>query len=226
MEQITKEILQTCIPANNINDRINEEYINLYNKYRMLLTKYFIKKLRLKLYDELIENSGLNFKPVDIEKQDLYQYFSSDNLKYVYIRNNVYIDRLTDEEKQKLNTLSYGDNELSKIDELFIEETYKKVIFEDKLENNKKTMTFFGPRTSSFMIGNDYVVIGIRYDKYYNQYGNDEEWKENFIKQSEFITNLIFKMKSELCLIIDNPVTVIEYGDMSTIKLTQTKNIK
>lgn len=226
MEQITKEILQTCIPAHNINGQINEEYINLYNKYRMLLTKYFIKKFRLKLYDELIENSGLNFKPVDIEKQDLYQYFSSDNLKYVYIRNNVYIDKLTVEEKQKLNTLSYGDNELSKIDELFIEETYKKVIFEDKLENNKKTMTFFGPRTSSFMIGNDYVVIGIRYDKYYNQYGNDEEWKENFIKQSEFITNLIFKMKLELCLIIDNPVTVIEYGDMSTIKLTQTKNIK
>lgn len=219
MEQVTKEDIKTCVPVNKMIEQANEKYIELYNKYRKILTKYLIKKLELKKYDELIENSGFNFKKVDVENQDIYQYFSSDLLNYIYIRNNIYIEKLTDEEKNELNSIPSNDDELSKLEEDFIERTYKKVIFEDVLGNNESCKVFYGPRTSSYMADNSYVIIGLRYDKYYNPYGNDEDWKNNYMIQSRFISKLLFKMQSEMCLKIDYPTIAIEYGDMSTIKL-------
>ena len=51
MEQVTREDIQTCVPVNKMIDQANEKYIDLYNKYRKILTKYLIKKLELKKYD-------------------------------------------------------------------------------------------------------------------------------------------------------------------------------
>ena len=78
---------------------INQE---VYLLYRKLFTEYIIEKTELKKYDEEIKNSNLNFIPVEEEKMDIYQYFSCDILKYFYIRNNLYLEKL---DKKDINFL-------------------------------------------------------------------------------------------------------------------------
>ena len=77
-------------------------------------TKYLIKTIRLDQYDESLKNSNLSFVNI-IENQDVYQLMNSSLLNYFYIRNNIYLDKLTNDElnflKQQLTSLNYNINE-------------------------------------------------------------------------------------------------------------------
>ena len=81
--------LKRISPNYSAIDFEKDDYIKLYNLYRSLLTEYIIDTLELKKYDEKILKSNLNFKQTNKEEMDSYQYFSSEELKYLYIRNNI-----------------------------------------------------------------------------------------------------------------------------------------
>ena len=204
------------LDINNLQKTKDKQFAREYNLYRKLFTEYLIKKLELKKYDGEIINSDLNFKTVDEEKKDVYQYFLGDELKYFYIRNNIYIERLTEEEKRFLdNKLKEGNETLDDETQKFIEKTYAKMIFEDVGQDGKKYITFYGPNSSSFTAENDSVVIGIRYDEFYSDGLDDETWDDLHMKQMMYLEDVIYKLVDEQAEKLSVPMTVLQYSDFS-----------
>ena len=219
--RIEKEMLMTAFPYNkfilkkNLKKQEIANYLELYNAYRELLTNYLIDKMNLTKYDKKITESKLNFTIVEKEKMDIYQYFSANQLNYFYIRNNIYIEKLVNEDKEflldKIQNNNYNiDNRTKK----FLERTYKKVIMEDVLENGKECITLYGPDSSKFMAKNNNIIIGFRFDDFYNMRERKNFAKE-YKEQLMFIKNIINEMKAEY----DYDVTIIEYNDFCVKKI-------
>lgn len=207
-----------AVSLDNMSDKQKKNYLSIYNLYRKLFTKYMIHKLKLKEYDEEIEKSELEFTANKKEDMDIYQYFSSDILKYFYIRNNIYIEKLSKKEvdffKEKLRNKNYGlDNETMHI----IKETYKKVIFEDVQKNGKICKTLYGPDSRNFFADNNAIVIGLRYDEFAQNGLNDDEWDELHEQQLEFLESMTTRMNKSLNFNSTVPIEILKYGEFSVI---------
>lgn len=218
--KIEKNELDLAIPNNrkikldSLNEKEMERYILIYNVYRNLFTKFICNKLELKKYDDKIKESALNFIENKKETMDMYQLFSSDILKYFYIRNNIYIEQLNEEEMKFFLEKSNDSN--LKFDEetnKMINSTWEKVIFEDALKNEKKCIVSFGPDNSRFFAQNNSLVIGFRYDKFAKTDLNDEEWKKLYFEQLKYVNMVINEMEENLKNIISVPIRVIEYNE-------------
>ena len=198
----------------NIDKNINKEE---YLLYRKLFTEYIVEKTNLKKYDEEIEKSNLNFIPIKESKMDIYQYFSSDILKYFYIRNNLYLEKL--DKKiieflyEKIKKQNYNLDELSRE---MIEKTYKNILFKDRLEGFK-CFVFYGPQTTPFSAEDDAVVIGIRYDEFNLNGMNDDKWDNNFVEQQKLLFKMSTILKYEFDEKLKNPVAIIKYNEYSII---------
>ena len=101
---LTVEMFETRIPNGNANyfdglsNEAKDRYLRLYEIYSDLLYKYMNAKLELSKYDDMIASSENGFKPVDPRLWDMYQYLARKYLKFFYIRNNLYIERLCNED--------------------------------------------------------------------------------------------------------------------------------
>lgn len=219
------------LEAMDLNNKINikemtssekAEYIKEYSLYRKWFTEYIIKMLNLKEYDEKIKNSGLNLKPNDLKDMDIYQYFSSDDLSYFYIRNNIYLERLSDDEKAFLQAQLRKENfDLDENATEFIEKTYKKVVvenFEDFDNLFGETLYFYGPNTMRFAAPGNALVIGMRYDEFAEDGASDEEWKRQHDEQEMFIYPIFDRMSYQFEKILGMPVSVIKYNQFSVKK--------
>lgn len=192
-----------------------------YILYRKLFTEYIIDKLNLKKYDDELKNSELNFIPIQEEKMDIYQYFSSDILKYFYIRNNLYIEKLDKDAidfiEQRIKAQEYN---LDKIARDIIERTYRNVLFKDKIDGFK-TFVFYGPDSMSFSADSEAVVIGVRYDEFNLNGMNDDDWDNNFVEQQKLLFKMLTILKYEFEEILNNPVAIIKYNEYSVIPRTK-----
>ncbi len=160
-----------------LSDTEVQNHLNLSTLYRFLLNVH-IKQLGLGKYEDAIKNSGLNFIPIEDAEQDFYQYYSNANLDYYYIRNNLYIHRLSEAEKEYLqNKLNKQDYSLNEQDINFISRTLSKVIKEVHKNVTEPFRTNFGPVSSNFFALNNALVIGFRYD----MFNENEEKKETFV---------------------------------------------
>lgn len=226
-ENLKKEELKAISHKLNSMELKKGQYALAHDLYRELFTKYIIDKLELNKYDEELANSNLNFKPVDEEKMDIYQYFSKNELKFFYIRNNIYIDKLNEKEIEFLinetNNNTIEENEKVK---QFIECTYKKVIFEDVGKDGKKYITFYGPNSRNYTARNDSLVIGMRYDEFYSNELNDKDWDELHIKQMRYLPEVFNKLILEQRDKVSIPIEVLQYNDFSVKRRTSTSRNK
>ena len=221
-KQLNLENLNTIFPNNSkislkeLTKKVENNYLKLYFLYRKLFTEFIIEKIDLQKYDEKILNSGLNFQIVNEHNMDVYQYFSSDILKYFYIRNNIYIEKLTEEEQNFfIEKIKSNDYELDKKSKKMIEQTFKKVIFEDIMKNGEICETFYGPDSSNFMARNDAIVIGMRYDEF-NQNGlSDSEWDKLHNEQLLYLYSLLTEMNIELEKHLNVPISILKYSEFS-----------
>ena len=221
--RIEERDLETIYPSTGIIfNRLDEEkkskYILLYNIYRELFTQYIINKLQLHTYDEKLLKSGLDFAIIDEEDMDIYQFFSCELLKYIYVRNNVYIERLTKKEMEFLETkIKSGNTSLDEETIRFIEETYKKLIFEDIYNDGGDGIISYGLDNSSYFASNDSLIIGIRYDQFADNGLDDEEWDKLNDEQRVFLYLMIKQMNTDFEGKLQVPISVIEYDDISAI---------
>lgn len=225
LKEISEKDLKTIIPNNsdivleNISENLKNNYIELYNMYRSVFTEFIIKKLDLKRYDDEIENSGLKFKKLEEKDMDIYQYFSCDKLRYLYIRNNIYVEKLNKEEKEFFeNKIKKKDFNLDDNAKKIIEDTYKKVIFENVLKNGERCHTFFGPNSSNFLARNDEVVIGIRYDDYFLGELSDDEWVDLHDRQMIYLNEILEEMATRISKTVDISVSILRYDEFSVVK--------
>ena len=226
-EEDLKTIYPNCtnISLDNMPENQKKKYLLLYNMYRKLFTVYIMQKLKLKNYDKKIEKSELGFTANKKQDMDIYQYFSSDILKYFYIRNNIYIEKLNKKEidflEKKIQSKNYElDDETMQI----IESSYRRVIFEDVLKNGELCKTLYGPNSSNFFADNNAIIIGVRYDEFAENKLNDDEWDELHQQQVEFLESLITRMNKNLNSNSAVPIEILEYSEFSIIPRKKFKS--
>lgn len=218
MVEINKSLLETKLPYDNkeyfdsMSPEIQENYLKLYSLYNDLLIQYLIKKYNLNLYDEMIQNSKINFKKIDTKDMDIYQYTSSKYLNYLYIRNNIYIEKLS---KEELLYLSNTNEILDTNNEQFIEKTYKKVIFENEY-------TMYGPDNPKFLKKPNTLVIGLRCKSIDLNNDSDDEL-DNFLSQQQYLKLFIPELSRQLNDRNLDSIEVIEYNSSSVVKNQEQK---
>lgn len=215
-------ILKEKQVKNLTNIEETKQYMQEYLLYRKLFTEYIIEILDLKKYEEKIMNSDLNIKAIECEEMDFYQLFSSDILKFFYIRNDIYVEKLNDNERNFLKTrLLENKFELDDKAKSFIETTYK-VVITDEYEL-PSTIIYYGPNTIKYSAVSNALVLGMRYDEFSVDGLDDSAWKYRYEEQFKFLYSLFDRMEVILSDIIEIPVNVIKYNEYSVVKYIQAK---
>ena len=220
MKFLTEEDLKNIYPKNGndltkMGETEKKEYIKVYNLYRELYTKYLINKFELKKYDNIIIESG-DFSIENEKRVDIYQRFSSDELKYFYIRNNIYVEKLTEEDSLFfLNKANNNDFNLDDESIKMIEKTYSNVIFEDITRKGEKVTILYGPDSRRFLAPNTSIIIGFRYDAFEKEELNNEEFKEKIKRKMELLHPMIKEMDKKFNENSPVPVKIIEYNIIS-----------
>lgn len=217
MKVITEDDFNTTISNFDLSQLEEKEmYLNLSTLYRFLINKYFDKVI--KKYDDMIFSSNLNFSPVKDNEKDFYQYYTNNNLKYYYIRNNIYLNALSESEINYLNNKwNNNDFEFTEEDSKFIENTFNKVIKEDYGIDEPFDIAY-GPDTSYYNKLNNSLVIGFRYDAF-----NDSHNDDLYDKQQYLCTNVNNKLEKKLNSLTNIPVSVLEYNKYSVDKLKKER---
>lgn len=212
MEKITKENIEKEYPNNLRNNNLikkrglENKYFDLLNKYNKFLTSFLKEKLPLEQIDENMGKSELDFVRIEENDMDFYQITSTIELNYIYLRNNIYIEKLNDDDIKYLEKKKEYDEEVS----TFINRTFKNVIN----PYNDSKMTFYGPENRNFMCDSDELVLGIRYDEF-NTKLEDEEFKENFLKKQEIISQLTLVLGIVALQELNCNINVIQYNEIS-----------
>ncbi len=209
----------------DLNDNQKENYLNLYQLYSNLLYEYLIDKLKLNVYDKMMVDARNHFEMVKLENMDFYQYLAKDYLKYFYIRNNLYIERLDIEElaflKKKYESKDYKlDQDTIK----FIRKTYPKVIAEKLTDSNIKVN--YGPDNYQFYQDSKALIIGVRFDEYYLQNGEtEEEWDKKYDNREMELDTITYCLKKSLEN-FEVKGSVVRYNDFSVKKLFNSNEEK
>jgi len=206
---------------NDISQEDKELFLAVYSLYRKLFLNYLLKKTKIKEYDDGLLSSDLKFLKVPVADMDIYQYISHENLGYLYLRNNLYVERLTTEETQFFHDkLRTGNEALDEESEKIIGTTISRVIFEDVMKDGNTYKTNYGPLAQSFMAPNNALVIGIRFDEF-NLNGHDPStWGNLHVEQLKYVFALSDKIEKELTEILGMPAVVIKYDEYSIKKKT------
>lgn len=224
---IDKKMLEVERPdimeeANIKTDEDMELYLKLYNAYNKLVLAYFIKNFHLKELDDTLAQHQDVYVMVNSDDKDLYQKSAEGFLNYLYIRNDLHIERLTSEEKEYLlNIIDSQNVELTEQNEQFIDKTYYKILI-DNIDKPGKNI--YGPSNSKFINDNDVIIIGIRYDEF-----------ANFTEQDPDVYRKVTKAKWELEVLTDfinqklkkeqkRKLTFIQY-DQNSIKKNSSYSV-
>lgn len=224
MDDIIKNIIDIDFDVLNekglyTENDLNLKFYTLYKNYKILLEKYLCKKLPLKECDDRMHNSGLLFIPVQKEEMDSYQLLSTLNLDYIYLRSDLYVDKLSLEDIELLVNLSVNELNNPK-DELFalIERTYRSVIDSKKNDDDVIMMNCYGPDRNGFWFPSNELIFGLRYDEFAdNGLGEEDEWDENYNKQMMFIGEMINSLNKICSDILGIKVNFV-YFDDNTVK--------
>lgn len=231
MEILNEEIYST---RKSVNDRIKidnmtkdakEFYFSIYSLYMDLFYMYLVKKTNIIQYDNQLNDN--NFVPVEDIEKDFYQMFSNKFLKFFYIRNNLYIDRLSNVDidflgnKLLKNNFNFGEEE-----EKFIERTYKKLIFENVTgDYNPNFNINFGPNNPKFYAPVNSLVVGIRYDDELDDNYSDISIEKKLTEIS-IIEKMISEVSEKMSQMLSVPVAIIHYNSDSIKKKSKLDNYR
>ena len=230
LEELIKENAEIGEEADLIKKGLYDEsgftkkFLKVYRIYQVLLDKYLLTKYPLKEYDDKIANSGLLFLPVKNEQKDYFQYTSSMNLKYIYLRSNIFIEKLSNATIEKLLKLPVKElDNPSKKSLSIIESTYKDVI-DYCSGKDYRGVSNYGPDIERFWFESNELIFGLIHDDFGdNGLGNDEAWVENNFKQTEFLNDLIAKMEQECSEIYQGRANVILYDEYAIKKSARSR---
>jgi len=82
----------------------SDRYLNMQALYRRALEQYLAEKLSLNMFDEMLATNELRFIPVPDERRDFYHRYSTFGFQYIYLRNNLPIERLSVEDLDVLSS--------------------------------------------------------------------------------------------------------------------------
>ena len=183
-----------------------EEYLKIQAFYRKTLEQHLLDLLDLKHYDDILTENELRFIPLADDDMSFYQKYSTLDLKFIYLRNNLPIERLS---KEDLDTIRFFMNETkSDISELnrLVGITYQGLILaHDDLESDVPVSYSNGGRNIAH---NNALVLEIGHATEYDENDNFAD-AANETKKGQFIRNdFIPLMEKELSEKLDIGVKV------------------
>ena len=184
-------------------ENINDKYYLLQKKYQTVLEKYLNDILNLKGYDDFISHSNLKFNVTT--NKDYYQQSSTLELNYIYIKNNLHIEKLSNED---LDNLSKDINVLD-----IVKRTYKNIIKISCLNNKKcpdqfKTQYFESFDTDKTVFNNDSLIFIIKAEV---SNANDDSFWIDVKNKQIFLKNLVNKMNNDFKNKLDCKVEICEF---------------
>lgn len=185
------------IKSKSISD---EEYIILKKTYKQLFEIYLQSKIDLKLYDNKIKNSDLDFgqgHPVKINLiNDLGEYLG---LNYIFIINDFFVEKLSINDLNELRRV-YQEKKYNLNTKKMVERTYKDVLNNNFVNGEFKDVPFnrcYGPMVPKNFALSDSLVIKIIFGKNIKQY-NDDEYLANAKAKTNFLNTLSNELKKEI----------------------------
>lgn len=185
------------IKSKSISD---EEYIILKKTYKQLFEIYLQNKTDLKLYDNKIKNSDLDFgqgHPAKINLiNDLGEYIG---LNYIFIINDFFVEKLSINDLNELRRV-YQEKKYNLNTIKMIERTYKDVLNNNFVNGEFKDVPFnrcYGPMVPKNFALSDSLVIKIIFGKNIKQY-NDDEYLANAKAKTNFLNILSNELKKEI----------------------------
>lgn len=177
-----------------------EEYGILKKTYKQLFEIYLQKKVDLKLYDNKIKNSDLDFGKGHPTKSnlinDLGEYLG---LHYIYIINDFFIEKLRTNDLNELRKV-YQEKKYNINTIKMIEKTYKEILNNNFVNGKYVNEPFnrcYGPVIPKNFALSDSLVIKIIFGKNMKQY-NDEEYLANAKAKTNFLNILSNDLKKEI----------------------------
>lgn len=171
--------------AKSTDNSLSDEYILLQKQYKKIFCQYLMENLDIAKYDKELADNALKFIPKPEKKQKIEQKFSSVGLKYIYLRNVIYIEKLTIEDLDLLRK-SINSSEKDIFDKLneMVKRTYLDVIAINKEEKNLKIIY---DNDTVNKVPNNAIVFKISTYPEYNSAGeyvddNNEKAKNKYIK--------------------------------------------
>ncbi len=174
-----------------------EEYGVLKKIYKQLFEIYLQNKIDLKLYDNKIKNSDLDFGKGHPTKSnlinDLGEYLGLD---YIYIINDFFIEKLSINDLNELRKV-YKEKKYNINTIKMIEKTYKEVLNNNFVNGKYVNEPFnrcYGPVIPKNFALSDSLVIKIIFGKNMKQY-DEEEYLVNAKAKTNFLNILCNDLK-------------------------------
>jgi predicted small lipoprotein YifL len=210
-KKIPAESIDPSTPAEEQQATENKN-VNAESIYMDALGNYLKEQLDLASYDKQIAEFGCI--PVDIEEQSEHQKEKNMGLKYIYLRNEPHLDRLSDEDMALLTEAANGSSINRQLITEMVVRTFEQVLSPREItsEEDRKVQTIYDDYLFDYnsprMVDMNSVVLHIATQSDYDEQGNiiDEE-KED--EKENALHALSERMEDEMDgLLGDNPVRV------------------
>ncbi len=186
-------ILPETIPKEKMEDN---SYTILQTKYKRLIEDLLKKYVNFEELDKKIEKV-INIPILEDQEYNYYHQNTSLNSKYIYLRNNIHIENLTEEEQQLLETNNIGGK--------FLRQTIAKVLFE------AGNLSFFGVPIPKYLASSKSLVFEFAFDQAKVKKYEDLDIIKRII--NEISNYLISALEKE----INIPISVITYNGIPDI---------
>ena len=181
------------IPKEKMND---DNFQILQTKYRRLIEELLKKYVNFEELDKKIEKV-INIPILEDHEYNFYHKYTSLNSNYIYLRNNIHIENLTQEEQQLLESNNTGEN--------FIKQTIGRVLFEEG------DLSYFGVPISKYLASSKSLVFEFAFDQAKVKQFNDLIIIEQIIKEiSDYLINTLNQATNI-------PISVITYNGIPDI---------
>lgn len=185
-----------------------ERYLRIQAAYLAAFNYYLNKVVSIEQYQDDIDNSNYNFLPL---VDSVYSKIGSFGRNNINLRNNVFIERLSQKELDTISSLINEENQLSLTSELIsiVEQTWRDVIFV-RLESNDDSVyeiNYDMDGINTIVAYNDALTFEISYGIEYDDFGNipDDSYKKN---KYDFINSVKDRMESDISEKLECNVTV------------------
>lgn len=173
-------------------------FLKLQIKYKQSMESILKKIFDFSEIDDILNELEFRVPIPQDEEYNFYRKFSILGSKYVYLRNNIHIERLSREEVLEI-IKSLNNDEYLNVD--FINKTFKRVLFENS------NSTFYGIPEYSSLVESKSLVFEFAYD----QVGCKEIKQINDINQKfkemfEMLKRTFSKKNIPISLIIYNSI--------------------
>lgn len=193
--------------SNAVKDKFynTKDFVKAQILYRRGIEKIINKIIDFNIVNDLILNKEVEIPKILDSEYNFYHNFSSFNSDYVFLRNNIHVEKMTSEE---LKILLHSDN----LPEDFFKNTMERVLFEDGDE------CFCGLPVDNNLVNSKSIIFEFAYD----------QAKCTSIKQlneiHKIITDIFNYIDKKMSSTINYPLSFLIYNSIPDIYNKKEEN--